>query len=97
MLGELFFHLSLIDSFILLVSSGMPCRYGAGIGKFQRSKVHGKCVQMRIFPFTKLGCNPCFTKELQPNFLYINLLRFILQPQLVPLQALQSAHGMENS
>lgn len=39
MLDELFFHLSLIDSFILLVSSGMPCRYGAGIGKFQRWKV----------------------------------------------------------
>ena len=97
MLDELFFHLSLIDSFILLVRSGMPCRYGAGIGKFQCSKVHGKCVQMHVRPFTKLGCNPCFTKELQPNFLYFSLLLFTLPPLLVPLQALQSAHGMENS
>ena len=75
----------------------MLCRYGAGIGKFQRSKVHGKCVQMRIRPFTKLGCNPYFTKELQPNFLYFNLLRFTLRLLPAPLQALQSAHGMENS
>ncbi len=97
MLDELFFHLSLIDSFILLVRSGMPCRYGAGIGKFQRSKVHGKCVQMHVRPFMKLGCNPCQTKELQPNNLYVNHLRFTLQPMPAPLQALQSAHGMENS
>ena len=89
--------LSLIDSFILLVSSGMPCRYGAGIGKFQRSKVHGKCVQMHVRPFMKLGCNPCLTKELQPNRLHINHLRFTLPLLPAPLQALQSAHGMENS
>ena len=75
----------------------MPCRYGAGIGKFQRSKVHGKCVQMHVRPFMKLGCNPCFTKELQPNRLYVNHLRFTLRPMPAPLQALQSAHGMENS
>lgn len=45
--------------------------YGVSFGKFQRSKVHGKCVQMCIRPFTKLGCNPCLIKELQPNYLYI--------------------------
>lgn len=75
----------------------MPCRYGAGIGKFQRSKVHGKCVQMHVRPFMKLGCNPCLIKELQPNLLYINHLRFTLPLLPAPLQALQSAHGMENS
>lgn len=75
----------------------MPCRYGAGIGKFQRSKVHGKCVQMHVRPFTKLGRNPCLTKELQPIFLCFSLLLFTLPLLLVPLQALQSAHGMENS
>lgn len=27
---------------------------------------------MHIRPFMKLGCNPCFIKELQPNRLYVN-------------------------
>lgn len=36
------------------------------------AKVHGKCAQMHIRFFTKLGRNPCFTKKLQPNCLYIN-------------------------
>lgn len=53
-------------------------------GKQIASKVHRKCVQMHICPFTKLGCNPCFTKELQPNRLYIKHLRFILPLLLVP-------------
>lgn len=47
---------------------------GGRNGKQIASKVHGKCVQMYIRPFTKLGYNPYFTKELQPNCLYINYL-----------------------
>lgn len=58
-------------------------------GKQFASKVHGKCVQMRIYPFTKLGRNPRFTKKLQPNCLYISLLRFTLQKLLVPQQVLR--------
>ncbi len=52
--------------------------HDVSFGKFWCSKVHGKCVQMCTSPFTKLGHNPCFTKELQPNYLYVNHLRFIL-------------------
>lgn len=66
-------------------------------GKQIASKVHRKCVQMHIRPFMKLGCNPCFTKELQPNCLYINYLRITLPLLLVPLRVLRLAHGMENS
>ena len=52
---------------------------------------------MDILPFTKLGCNPSLTKELQPNSLYINHLHSTLRPMPAPLQVLQSAHGMESS
>lgn len=74
-----------------------PVAYGVSFGKFQRSKVHGKCVQMCICPFTKLGCNPCFTKELQPNCLYIILLHLTLQSKPGQLRDVQLAHGMENN
>ena len=83
--------------FALSSAVSRPAAYGVSFGKFQRSKVHGKCVQMHVRPFTKLGRNPCLTKELQPIFLCFSLLLFTLPLLLVPLQALQSAHGMENS
>ena len=51
---------------------------------------------MHIRPFMKLGCNPCFTKELQPNCLYISLLRFTLQKLLVPQQILAKYRHFEH-
>ncbi len=56
--------------------------HDVSFGKFWCSKVHGKCVQMCTPPFAKLGHNPCFTKELQPNCLCISKLCSI--PQLLP-------------